>query len=64
MEGFDQNGRVLHGDQVEPYVAPRRDHEPVWVAGLTYVHSEDVWAVSGVRPVECEVCGRSYGTHR
>lgn len=36
----------------DPPVACRH----VWVAGMMYVHDEDVEAVAAIRPVECERC--------
>ena len=31
-----------------------------WVAGMMYVHDEDVESVAAVRPVECERCEYVY----
>jgi hypothetical protein len=38
-----------------PAPAPVRCRH-VWVAGMMYVHDEDVESVAAVRPVECERC--------
>lgn len=40
--------------------------DPVWVAGMVYVSAFDVESVhneresKGLRPIECERCGRKY----
>lgn len=41
------------------FLADRRCRH-TWVAGMCYVHDEDVESVAAVRHVECEKCETSY----
>jgi hypothetical protein len=47
-------------DSPQETVTYTRTH--TWVAGMMYVHAEDVEDVAAARPVECERCERTYAS--
>lgn len=50
----------VDGKESEPIVNEPRECEHSWVAGLMYVHDEDLDAVAKIRPITCERCDAVY----